>query len=52
VIGEEIVSIVNEVKQIGHHTVELDVSQFSSGVYYYQIRTKEFIKTNKMIYLK
>jgi hypothetical protein len=52
VIGNEIATLVNEQKSTGNYEVKFDASDLSSGIYYYQLTTGDFIKTNKMILLK
>lgn len=52
ILGREIATLVNEEKPAGHYEVELDASKLSSGCYFYQIVTKDFIKTMKMLMLK
>jgi len=59
-LGREVATLVNEQQQPGYYKVEFDTSsspsndgrRMSSGVYYYQLRTLDFIKTKKMIILK
>ena len=52
VIGNEIATLVNEQKSTGNYEVKFDASNLSSGIYYYQLTTGNFVKTNKMILLK
>ena len=52
VIGNEVAILVSEEKPAGNYEVSFDASKLSSGVYYYQLRSGEFIRTKKMIYLK
>ena len=52
ILGNEIETLVNEEKSIGKYEIEFDASRFSSGVYFYQLRSGEFISTKKMILLK
>ncbi|QQS35882.1 MAG: M28 family peptidase [Ignavibacteriales bacterium] len=51
-LGGEIVTLVSEEKEQGKHTVDFDGSSFSSGVYYYTIKSGEFYSTKKMILIK
>ncbi|MCK5033634.1 MAG: T9SS type A sorting domain-containing protein, partial [Calditrichia bacterium] len=48
----EIAVLVNEYKLAGKITLEFDASNLSSGLYFYQMRTDEFISTKKMILLR
>jgi flagellar hook assembly protein FlgD len=50
--GQKVATLVSEQKNAGYHQVEWDASEFSSGVYYYQIKAGEFHQVRKMIFLK
>ena len=54
--GKEVALLVNEVKTAGYHTVELNASNLSSGVYFYRISVdangNNFIATKRMMLLK
>jgi hypothetical protein len=52
VLGNEVSTLVNEVKSPGEYEVEFDGSNLSSGVYFYQIKSGNIIQTNKMILQK
>ncbi len=52
VLGSEIATIVNEEKLAGSHEIKFDGSTLPSGIYFYQLRTGNFVETKKMIYLK
>ncbi len=52
VLGNEIATLVNEVKPSGSYEVSFDASQISSGVYYYRINTGNIVETKKMVLLK
>ena len=52
ILGREVVSLVNEYKQIGRHKVMWNASTMSSGVYFYRLETPTFTKTQKMILMK
>jgi len=51
-LGREVTTLVNEEKSIGNYTVEFNAPYLSNGIYFYQMRTNEFIQTKKMILLK
>ena len=51
-LGREIATLVNEKKSSGKYEVEFDGSNFSSGVYLYQMIAGDFISTKKFIYMK
>jgi hypothetical protein len=52
VLGREIATLVNEVKQPGTHTVQIDGSGLASGVYFYQLRAGAFASTKKFLLLR
>jgi hypothetical protein len=51
-LGKEIRTILNEVRDPGRYTVAFDASDLSSGVYFYKILSGEFTDAKKMIILK
>lgn len=52
VLGNEIVTLINTEKKSGVYEVEFDGSQIPSGVYFYQMKTENFVQTKKMILMK
>ncbi|MBK9097344.1 MAG: T9SS type A sorting domain-containing protein [bacterium] len=52
VLGNEVSTFVDEYKPAGSYEVEWDASDYPSGVYFYQLRAKNFIETKKMILLR
>ncbi len=52
ILGREVAVLVNETQNPGRYQVEFDASGLSSGLYFYQLTTDTFNKTNKMILLK
>ncbi|HSW53719.1 MAG TPA: YCF48-related protein [Ignavibacteriaceae bacterium] len=52
VLGEEVITLVNEFAQPGRYTVDWNAGSFASGVYLYTIQASDFIQTKKMILLK
>jgi hypothetical protein len=52
VLGDEIKTLVNEVKQIGNYAVEFNGSELSSGVYFCQLKAGSFSQTRKLILIK
>ncbi len=51
-LGEKVAELVNTFKKPGRYAVEWNAQNFSSGVYFYQIRTENFISTKKIILLR
>lgn len=57
IIGNEVITLVNEVKEPGVYKIDFDIRKnnqhnLSSGIYFYQLRTESFVQTNKMILMK
>ncbi|HSP88995.1 MAG TPA: T9SS type A sorting domain-containing protein, partial [Ignavibacteriaceae bacterium] len=52
VLGREITTLVKEEKPAGSYEIEFDASELTSGVYFYQIKVKDFVESKKMILLK
>ena len=52
ILGREVATLVNEEKPAGEYEVEFDGSTLTSGIYFYQLKTGEFIETRKMVLLK
>lgn len=57
-LGQEVATLVNEIKLAGYHEVQFNAANLSSGVYLYRINavssvgSKEFTSTRKFILLK
>jgi hypothetical protein len=51
-LGEEVSVLVNSVMEAGTHEVNFEASQLNSGIYFYQLRTGNFVETKKMMLLK
>ena len=51
-LGEEVRTLVNEIKPAGNYEVEFNASNLPSGVYIYSIQSGEFVSSKKMILLK
>jgi hypothetical protein len=52
ITGREIQKLVNEQKQAGYYSVMFDGSNLSSGIYFYQIQTNDFVQVKKMVLIK
>jgi hypothetical protein len=53
ILGETVTTLVSEKQAAGYHQVEWDATGFSSGVYYYRLRTDAgFVQTKKLLLLK
>ena len=52
VLGNEVATLVDEYKPAGSYEVEWNASGLPSGIYFYQLKTENFIETKKMILMK
>ncbi len=56
VLGREVTTLVNEVKQFGSYEVEFNATRFTSGygsgVYFYQINAGNFVSAKKMLLVR
>jgi hypothetical protein len=50
--GSQVATLVNENKAPGSYEVELDASQFTSGVYFYSLQCGSFKDVKKLVLLK
>ena len=52
VLGREVKTLVNEERPSGSYEIEFNASNFSSGIYFYQLTAGDFRETKKMILLR
>jgi|WetSurMetagenome_2_1015567.scaffolds.fasta_scaffold24790_2 minor extracellular serine protease Vpr len=52
ILGSEITTLVNEEKRAGVYKIDWNASKLSSGIYFYQLKSGDFIQTRKMLLLK
>jgi len=52
VLGREITTLVNEVKNAGNYIVDFNASNLSSGVYFYKLEVNGFADVKKMTLVK
>jgi len=52
VLGKEITTLVNKEQPQGYYEIEWNAASLPSGVYFYQLRSGDFMATKKMILLK
>ena len=50
--GGEVTTLINEYKPAGNYEVEFNAVSLASGIYFYQLKSLDFIETKKMILLK
>ncbi len=51
-LGREVKTLVNEVKEPGTYTVNFDGSNLASGIYFYKLTAGEFVRVCKMILIR
>lgn len=52
IISQKVLTILDDFKNAGYHTMDFNAGNLTSGVYLYQIRTGEFSSVKKMILIK
>jgi len=52
ILGKEIDVLVNENMNAGSYTVEVNGSEYTSGVYIYKLQADDFTEVKKMVLLK
>jgi hypothetical protein len=52
ILGQEVVTLVNEIKPIGIYEVAFDASNLTTGLYIYRIESGDFTATKKMMLIK
>jgi hypothetical protein len=51
-LGQKVVTLINKELPSGTYNIRFDASNYSSGVYFYTLKTNNYIMTKKMILLK
>ncbi len=51
-LGREVVVLVDESQSEGEHSVTFNASSLPSGVYFYRIKTNEYVEVKKMVFTK
>ncbi len=52
ILGKEIATLVNTEKNAGRYEAIFDSKNFSSGIYFYQLQTKDHLQTKKLLLIK
>lgn len=52
VLGQQVQTLVNEIKPAGNYQVQFDGSNLPSGIYFYTLSYGEFLQTRKLVLLK
>ncbi|OGU39260.1 MAG: hypothetical protein A2455_12005 [Ignavibacteria bacterium RIFOXYC2_FULL_35_16] len=51
-LGKEVATLIDKIMSLGQHNVQWNAQGFSSGVYFYQLKTGDIIQTKKMVLLR
>jgi hypothetical protein len=51
-LGQEVQTLVNQYQPVGNYRVTFDAGSLTSGVYFYSIRSDNFIQVKKMLLVK
>jgi hypothetical protein len=52
ITGREVQNLVNQEMNSGNYEVTFNASKLASGVYFYTIRSNNFVSTKKMMLIK
>jgi len=52
ILGKEVATLVNEVKNAGNYSIDFNASNFTNGVYFYKLETNGFADVKRMVLLK
>jgi poly-gamma-glutamate synthesis protein (capsule biosynthesis protein) len=52
ILGQEVATLVDEIKRAGTHTVNWEPHTLTSGVYFYRLEAGGFVNTKKLLLLK
>lgn len=52
VLGREVATLVNDMKQPGTYTVQWDASTAPSDVYFYRLQAGSYVETKKLLLLR
>jgi hypothetical protein len=51
-LGQEVVTLVNNPLRAGAHTIQFDAGQLASGIYFYRLEAGDFVTQKRMVLLK
>ncbi|MGD0592048.1 MAG: T9SS type A sorting domain-containing protein, partial [Bacteroidota bacterium] len=52
ILGREVATLFEGIRQPGNYEVTIDGSKLASGVYFYKLQTEKFTSTKKMLMIK
>jgi hypothetical protein len=51
-VGREVATLINEVRNAGYYSADFNGMNFASGVYFYKLVANDFIDTKRMVLIK
>jgi hypothetical protein len=51
-LGNEVATLVNEIKTAGEHQIEFNAGSIASGIYFYRLQAGSFVETKRMMLMK
>ena len=52
ILGNEVITLVDEYKPAGMYNVEFKMENLASGIYFYTLQAGDFVASKKMMFLK
>ncbi len=52
ILGQKVVTLLDESRDAGEHSVVFEADKLSSGIYYYRLKTASFSDVKSMVLLK
>ncbi len=52
ILGNNVSTLIDEIKEAGYHSIEFDATNLVSGTYFYRLATGEFTSVKKLVLLK
>jgi hypothetical protein len=52
VMGQEVLTLADEVRLAGRHQIHLDAADLASGVYFYRLQTGDIFETKRLVLLR
>jgi hypothetical protein len=52
ILGREVSTLVNQVRDAGAYEVSFNAARFASGIYFYRLQAGSFVQTKKMVLVK
>ena len=52
ILGQKVVTLLDESREAGEHSVVFEADKFSSGIYYYRLKTDRYSEVKSMVLLK